>query len=123
MTTIEYIPFGIIESMDLKKRVKLFVNKAKKDIIVVTDGKLSPEEEANLIEETMKHITKSFPGIEIASLDPDEFKGEGEQFISLLKKKFVELVTGKRYGITIVGPAKIIKEIKKSPDKLSLLMK
>jgi len=34
---------------------------------------------------------------------------------------FINLLLGDRNGITIIGPASIVKEIKKDPNKIELL--
>jgi len=37
-----------------------------------------------------------------------------------LRKNLVEFLLGDRQGLTIVGPATIVKEIKQDPDKIQL---
>lgn len=83
----------------------------KKGKIVVLESPLSRQEEAKLIQNTMTSIDKKFTGIEIATL--------GEQDKTILDS-IVQLLGGKQSGLTVVGPAKLVKEIKKHPDKLKL---
>ena len=65
----------------------------------------------------MQAITKNFKGIEIASINY-EFKGD---FFEKLKKDIAHYLLRKRSGLTIVGPATIVKEIRKDPSKIELL--
>lgn len=86
--------------------------------ILVVDAKLDSKEETQLIEETMKLVSDKFSGIEMSSLDLDENSKGFEK----LKKMIVEKLTGKRRGITIIGPAKKVRKIKKNPEDLILYM-
>lgn len=83
----------------------------KKGKIVVLESPLSRQEEAQLIQNTMTSIDKKFTGIEVATL--------GEQDKTILDS-IVRLLGGKQSGLTVIGPAKLVKEIKKHPDKLKL---
>ena len=85
-------------------------------------GKLSSEEEARLIGDTMAMIghIKNFKGIELAVISDKEEEGFFNQFrtglINILSK-------GDLGAITIIGPASIVKEIKKNPKKIELMLK
>ncbi|MBN1923769.1 MAG: DUF2073 domain-containing protein [Nanoarchaeota archaeon] len=116
---IEFIPFETLRSMSLEKQVKYIIKKAKENKILVFDSKLTPEEEAKLISETMKHISKSFSGIEICSLYAEHETG----IVDKVKDVFFKALTGKSRGTSIIGPAKVIKEIKRDPESISILMK
>ncbi len=116
---IEFIPFETLREMSLSKQVKYIIKKAKENKILVFDSKLTPEEEAKLISETMKHISKNFSGIEICSLYTDKETG----IIDKIKDTIFMVLTGKSRGTSIIGPAKVIKEIKRDPESISILMK
>ncbi|MBU0898730.1 MAG: DUF2073 domain-containing protein [Nanoarchaeota archaeon] len=90
----------------------------KDDTIILVDAKLKSEEEAQLIKETMKKVSEKFSGIELSSL---ELSSENNiNLFGKLKKSFVEMLIGKKRGLTLIGPAKIIRKIRKNPEHLML---
>jgi len=116
---LEFIPFETLRNMTLEQQVKFIIKKTKDGKILIFDSQLTPQEEAKLISETMKHIDKKFSGIEICSLHADKSENLFEKMKSLIFKS----LTGKKRGTSIVGPAKIIKQIKRDPESISILMK
>ena len=115
MLALTYLPYNEIEGLDSRDRIKKLLDIVKKDRIVLLEGKLKKEEEAELIAETMKAINKSFKGIELATIDTE---GDNSNvFRSFLRN----MLFGDRSGATIIGPASIVKEIKKDPNKIELL--
>ncbi len=119
---IEFIPFDKLKNLSLKRKINLIVSTVKKNSVLIIDGKLSAEEEAKLIEETMKKVSRSFPGIEICSFNSADFRKKEKQFFDVIKETVLEKIVGRR-GITIIGPAALVKNIKKDPDKVSLLLR
>lgn len=114
------------------KRINFILSKVKDGRILVIDGVLKPEEEMNLIRETMRRVDDGFPGIEVCSLKrPQKFYDTIlEKIIDQKERiqKFFGTLTGNesittniRTGITLIGPAKYIKKIKKNPDSFSVL--
>ncbi len=101
----KFIPYDTIKENASKK----IVNIVKKGHVVVLDVKLKAEEEAKIIQNTMKYIDEDFKGIEISSLDLNN----KDSFGAKLKNYFIEKITGKKQGFTIIGPSKLIKNIKK----------
>ncbi len=116
---LEFIPFESLKSMALEEQVKFIIKKAKENKILIFDSQLTPTEEAKLISETMKHIDKKFSGIEICSLQMDK----NNNFMDKAKSFIFRALTGKMRGTSIIGPAKIIKQIKRDPESISILMK
>jgi len=96
------------------------VNSLLKDLesntIILIDAKLSSEEEAHLIEETMKKVSNKFKGIELDSLDPVK----DNDLFAKIRSVLLELISGKKRGITMIGPAGLVKQIKKDPHNLLL---
>ena len=74
-------------------------------------------EEADLIEITMEEISPKFKGIELSVIYPDKSKQDAMQKI---KSSFANILLGNRQGMTIIGPASIVKKIEKNPDKIEL---
>jgi hypothetical protein len=116
---LEFIPFEALKSMELEEQVKYIIKKAKDNKILIFDSQLTPTEEAKLISETMKHIDKKFSGIEICSLHMDL----NNTWIDKFKSFVFKTLTGKMRGTSIIGPAKLIKQIKRDPESISILMK
>lgn len=116
--TLQFIPYAQIQHLDGEERIKKLLKLAKKNKIVLLEGRLQPEEEAALIEKTMASISKKFKGIELSVIYPGE---ENEELFSKLKNRLVNFLLGNRGGFTIIGPASVVKEIKQDPDKIQLL--
>jgi len=119
MLTLQYIPHSEISNLDSDSRIKKLIRIVKENKIVLLEGRLRVEEEASLIKKTMEVIDKNFKGIEISTIDP---KGNDVLF-GKLKKSLAKLLLGNYGGLTIIGPASIVKEIKKDPNKIELLTK
>ena len=118
--TIQFVPYSEIEGLNSGQRVKKVLNMILNNRIIILQGILRPEEEVRLIEDTMAlvgHI-KNFKGVELAVIKPD-FKKSG--LIKKIKHKVSKMLTGIGNAITIVGPASIVKEIKKDPKKIELM--
>ena len=63
---------------------------------------------------------KNFKGIELAVIGSDGNSG----FFGKFRTNLVNAIAGGDIGaITIVGPATIVKEIKRNPKKIELLLK
>lgn len=119
MLTLQYIPYSEIGKLDPEAKIRRILRSVKEDKIILIDGVLDSLEESKLIERTMEEIDKKFKGIEIASITPNNNKELGEK----IKNEVIRFIFGKRNGITVVGPATIIKEIKRNPNKIELFTK
>ncbi|MBI5797849.1 DUF2073 domain-containing protein [Candidatus Woesearchaeota archaeon] len=117
MLTLQFIPFNEIESLSSERRIAKLLGIVKKNKIVLMQGRLKPTEETTLIERTMEEVNKEFKGIELCTVYPTPEKKVGTQ----IKQAMVKFLVGDREGLTIIGPATIIKEIKRNPDKIELL--
>lgn len=117
MLTLQYIPHQDFVYLTLDEKIKRILKAVKEEKILIIEGRLHPIEESELIKRTMLAITKSFKGIEIATIDY-QFKGD---FFEKLKKDIAHYLLRRRAGLTIVGPATIVKEIRKDPSKIELL--
>jgi hypothetical protein len=129
---LDFVSSAALSGKDPEKRIDFILNKVKDGSILVIDGVLKPEEEMNLIRETMRRVDDGFPGIEVCSLK------KPSNFLNTLIDKFMDqkeniqkifgnltgntsIATNLRTGITFIGPAKVIKKIKKNPDSFSVL--
>lgn len=120
MVTLQLIPYSEIESLSSVGRIRKLLNEAKENKIILLQGRLRKEEEAELIKATMEEINKDFKGIELAVIDPSHSKAEGLQKI---KNTVVNTLLGDRQGLTVIGAASVVRSIKKDPNKIQLLTK
>ncbi len=118
MVTLQLVPYAEIESLTSVGRIRKLLNIAKENKIVLLQGRLKREEEAELIKATMEEIDKEFKGIELAVINPSVASLTGLQ---KLKNNFVSVLLGERQGLTIIGPASVVSKIKKDPHKIELL--
>ena len=118
MLTLHFIPYHEMESLDTENKINKILSIAKTNKIVLVEGKLRPEEEASLIQKTMQAIDKKFKGVEICGVD---YRKKNEQFLDILKTGLAKMLLGNRNGFTIVGPAPIVREIRRDPNKIELL--
>ena len=118
MLTLQFVPYYQIANLSSQKRLKKLLDLVKDNKIVMLEGRLRKEEETELIQRTMEEINDSFSGIELQVIDS---KMQSEAFLKRLKNNITSMLLGDRQGMTIIGPASIIKEIKKDPDKIELL--
>ncbi len=68
----------------------------------------------------MEEVNSRFRGIELAVIYPEKKQAS---FVSNMRNGFVNLLLGNRTGFTVIGPASIVKEIKKDPNKIELFTK
>jgi hypothetical protein len=114
---VDLIPFSNIRRKRPEEKVKFLMDRVKAGKVVVIEGTLDPEEEAMLIESTMKSVTEDFPGIELCTLSGDEYRKAS--MLDELRDRLLRSL-GHRKGIVVVGPAAVIKEVKRSPGILSM---
>ncbi len=118
--TLQFIPYSRIEDLTSYQRIDLLLDLVKNDQILVLEGRLRSEEEAELIQQTMASIDKKFTGIELSVVYPEK---KNVDFFRRLHQQLVNIILGDRRGLTIIGPANIVKEIKQDPEKIQLFTK
>jgi len=118
--TLQFIPYIEIENLSSLGRIRKILNSVKENKIVLLEGRLKKSEEAELIKTTMEEINAEFKGIELAVIYPES---QNMDTFKKLKMSFVNMLLGDRSGLTIIGPASIVKEIKKDPNKIQLFTK
>jgi hypothetical protein len=120
--TLQFIPYSEIERLGTVERIKKLLKTVLQNKIVLLQGKLKPEEEARLIEDTMALVgsIKGFKGIELAVLSP---KLEEMPLAARMKRRIAKVLIGEQDAVTIIGPASIVREIKKDPSKMQVFFK
>ncbi len=118
MVTIQFVPYTEVEKLSGLGKIRKLLNIAKMNKIVLLQGRLKKEEEAELIKTTMEEIDKKFKGIELAVINPAQTAKEGLQ---KFKYDLLGFFLGESQGLTIIGPSNIVKSIKRDPNKIELL--
>lgn len=118
MITLQFVPYHEIEGLNSQKRIKKLLSIVKENKILLLEGRLKKQEETELIKKTMEEIDDDFKGIELGVIYPD--KKDADLFFRI-KKQLINLLLGDRHGMTIIGPATVVKEIKQDPEKIQLL--
>lgn len=118
MVTFQFVPYQEIEGLSSAKRINKLLKIVKENKIVLLQGRLKKEEEADLIEITMEEVTEKFKGVELSVIYPE--KSREADMLSKMKTGFMNTLLGDRQGFTVIGPASIIKKIEKNPNKIEL---
>ena len=120
--TLQFMPYSEIAGLDSVERIKKLLRIILDNKVVILQGKLKPEEETRLIEDTMIMVgnIKGFKGVELAVISQDS---EDVGFFGKMKFGLAKALTGQENAMTIIGPATIVKEMKKDPKKLEVMMR
>jgi hypothetical protein len=106
---MDFLSSNALLSQSSIEKVSMIVERVKGGDLVIIEGGLTPEEEADLIETTMREIDiENFVGIDIYTLEKDK-----KSLFGMSKKKTV--------GLTIIGPANVMKTIKKKSNFISMI--
>jgi len=119
--TLHFMPYGEISKLETVDRIKKLLKIILDNKVIVLQGRLRPEEESRLIEDTMIMVgnLKGFKGIELAVIEQEGNSG----FFQKMKFGIAKALTGTQTALTIIGPATIVKEMKKDPKRLEVLMR
>ena len=119
--SLQVLPFSEVQDLTIAQRVKKILNLVLGNKIVILHGRLRPEEEARLIEDTMAMVDhiKSFRGIELAVIEPNL---KNESFLVKFRYNLAKKLVGDNSALTVIGPATIVKEIKRDPKRLEVLL-
>jgi len=119
--TIHFMPYSEIEKEDSTGRIKKILNIILQNKIVIVQGRLKAEEESRLIGDTMVLIdhVKGFKGVELAVVSSSDKLG----IFDKLKHNLARMLVGQQDALTIIGPANLVKEIKRNPQKIELFLK
>jgi len=119
--SLQVIPFAEVEKMGISERVKKILDLVLGNKIVIIHVRLRAEEEARLIEDTMAMVDhiKGFKGIELAVIAPS-MKDKG--FLDKMKYNLAKNLVGDSAALTVIGPSSVVKEIKRDPKKIELLL-
>jgi len=118
---LSFITYSEIDRLDSNQRIKKILDIVLKNRIVILQGKLKPGEETSLITSTMALVgrIKDFRGVELAVISGTNQTG----LFDKIKIGIARGLIGERDALTIIGPASVVKEIKRNPSKIELLLK
>ena len=119
--TIHFMPYSEISREDSIGRIKKIIGLILENKIIILQGRLKPEEETKLIENTMTLIgnIKGFQGVEISTLSGDR----EQSLFNKIRHNIARVLVGEQDSITLIGPASVVKEMKKDPKKIELMLK
>ncbi len=119
--SLQISPFNEVRNLNISERVKKILNLVLGNKLVILQGRLRPEEEIRLIEDTMAMVDhiKAFKGIELAVIDPDM---KNNSFFFKFKKGIAKTLVGDTSSLTVIGPASVVKEVKNDPSKLEVFL-
>ena len=101
-----------LEELSSTQKLKFILNEVQKGKILVLEHGLTPMEQTSLIEQTMKEIEQdTFIGIEMEGYSEDK-----PTFI----QKFLGMI--KKPRITMIGPADLLKTIRKDNDMIQTMI-
>jgi hypothetical protein len=103
---IQFLPYSEIRDLDSDRRIRKILEIVLDNNILIIQGRLKADEEARLIGDTMAMIghMKHFRGIELAVISGN---------------KNIGIFASVRKGLA----ATIVKEIKRNPKKIELMLK
>ncbi|VVB78454.1 Uncharacterised protein [uncultured archaeon] len=120
--TLHFMPYSEIAKLETVERIKKLLKIILDNKVVILQGRLRPEEESRLIEDTMIMIgkIKGFKGVELEVISQE---GGDKTMFDKLKSGLAKALVGQQDAMTIIGPATVIKEMKKDPRKLEVMMR
>ena len=118
---IHIMPYSAIANEDAIGRIKKIMGLVLAQKIIILQGRLHPDEEARLIENSMTLIgnIKDFQGIEIAAISGEN---ENRGLFNKVRHNIEKILVGEQDAITIIGPASVVKDITRDPKKLELML-
>jgi len=119
--TIHFMPYSEIANEDAIGRIKKIMGFVLDQKIIILQGRLHPDEEARLIENSMTLIgnIKDFQGVEIAAISGEN---ENRGLFEKVRHNIAKILVGEQDAITIIGPATVVKEITRDPKKIELML-
>ena len=119
--TIHFMPYSEIAHEEMVGKIKKIMGLILTQKIIILQGRLTPEEEVRLIENSMVLIdnVKNFQGIEIAAISAEN---EHRNLFEKVRRNIAKILVGEQDAITIIGPASVVKEMTQDPKKVELLL-
>lgn len=98
-----------IESMGQQEKIRFLLDEVERGKILILERGLTPQEEAGLIEQTMREIDQDrFIGIEMQSYGMDHGKNVLQRVV----------MGGPRPRMAVIGPANLLRLVSKDNEKI-----
>ncbi len=98
-----------IEAMAVEEKIRFILDEVEAGKVLILERGLTPQEEAKLIEQTMREIDhESFIGVEMQSYGMDE----GKNFVQRM------VMGGPRPRMAVIGPANLLQLVSKDNEKI-----
>ncbi|KAA0000119.1 MAG: DUF2073 domain-containing protein [Thermoplasmata archaeon] len=108
---VNFIAYEKLNGLSMEEKLNFILKEVEKGQILVLEKGLTTEEQAKLIEMTMKDINDGFVGIEMESYMEE-------------RKSFWQKLFGKsRARMTVVGPADKLKTVYRDKDVIKAVIK
>lgn len=105
---MDFVSSKALENTSSMEKIYMIIERVKEGNLVVMEGGLTTPEKTELIETTMREIDiENFVGIDVQTLEESS-----SSFLGFSKKNTI---------ITIIGPANLMKTVKKQSSILSLV--
>ncbi|MFW6026283.1 MAG: OapB/ArvB family protein [Nanoarchaeota archaeon] len=114
---VQVLSYELLKNYSNSQKIKKILDIVKLGHVVMIEGKLNPILEAELITKALSIYSSKFTGIEVAYLNSVKSKNIIDKF----RDSLLKLLAKDRMGITVIGPSKIVKEIKMDPNQLEIL--
>lgn len=116
---VQVLSYELFKDLRSSEKISKILEVVKRGDIVMLEGRLDSEIEADLIAQAMANISGKFTGVEVAYLGSIKSKSLAQK----IRDRIVKVLVKDRMGITVIGPSKVIKEIKMDPHQLEILFK
>lgn len=107
--SIHLISAEKMESMTTQERIRFILDEVHAGKVLILERGLTPEEEAKLIEQTMREVDQEdFIGIELQSYGMDHGKNVLQRVV----------MGGPRPRMAVIGPASLLKLVSKDNEEI-----
>lgn len=100
-----------LKHLEAGQKVDHILDKVRQNHLVILDGRLPPNEELMLVQQTMGNVADDFSGIEVCTIERDINKYQ--EMLQKLLQSIIKKQPATASGLTFVGPSKIVKQIKR----------
>ena len=90
MLTLQFMPYDEISKLASDERINKVLEVVKENKILLLEGRLKKDEEAELIKRTMEQIDEDFKGIELGVIYPDQQKDA--DFFKKMKTNMINML-------------------------------
>jgi len=116
--SIEFLSREVLAPMKGDEKLKYIIGKVKDGKILVFEETLTFPERSKLMELDMSEIDENFSGIEFDTIGDRE---TGGGYLRELHARIIKFLGGRVGGLSVVGPANLIQEIKKDPKQIYMI--